>query len=510
MDKKKLTINLITSVIAFILNIGINFFLTPYIVGSIGVEAYGFVALGANFIGYVSLVTIALNSMAGRFITIEIHKENWEAANTYFSSVFIANIIAIGVISIPSILFIFFVDQIINVPEQLLRDVKILFVLLFMGFIVSILLSTFGVATFVKNKLYLQSLRKMEATFIQAIILLILFICFEPVVSFVGFAGLIAGLYMLYFSVYYTNKLLPEIKIRKAHFNYIAVKELISSGIWNTITRLGLLLLDGLDLLIANMFISVAAMGTLAIAKTFPSLTISLVGIIAGVFMPDFTRLFALNKSEDLLKAIKNSMKLLGIVISLPLAILVSFGYDFFSLWVPTQDARLLQILSILTIATIIVSGPINSIYGIFTVTNKLKANSMILIFTGLLNVAIVFILLKTTSLGLYAVAGVSSVLGILRNLFFTAPFGAKYLDLKWYTFFPEIAKAVIAFLIASSIGLSINYFFDVNDWFGLFLFAGITAILGLLVNTFVILDKQEREHAIYLIKNKVSLKKGG
>ncbi len=508
MDKKKLTVNLIASILAFILNIGINFFLTPYIVESIGVEAYGFVSLGANFIGYVSLVTIALNSMAGRFITIEIHKENWEAANKYFSSVFIANIIALAVISIPSVLFIAFVDRLINVPDHLLTDVRILFTFLFISFITSIFLSTFGVATFVKNKLYLQSLRKMEAIAIKAILLILLFMYFKPAVSFVGFAAFIAGLYMLFFSVYYAKKLLPEITIQKKYFNFSAVKELTFSGIWNTITRIGTLLLDGLDLLIANMFISVTAMGTLAIAKTFPSLIVSLVGIIAGVFMPDFTRLFALNKSEDLVKAIKNSMKLLGIVVSLPLAILVSFGQDFFSLWVPTQDARLLQLLSLLTIATIVVSGSINSIYGIFTVTNKLKANSMILVFSGLLNVVIVFILLKTTGLGIYAVAGASSVIGILRNLLFTAPFGAKYLGLNWHTFFPEIAKAVMAFLIASSIGLSINYFFEVNDWLGLFIFAGITAILGLLVNTILILDKSEREQAIKIVKSKLPINK--
>ena len=84
---KQLTINLVSSILAFIINMGISFFLTPYITKNIGVEAYGFVSLGTQFINYASLVTIALNSMAGRFITIEIHKKNWESANKYFNSV---------------------------------------------------------------------------------------------------------------------------------------------------------------------------------------------------------------------------------------------------------------------------------------------------------------------------------------------------------------------------------------------------------------------------------------
>ena len=40
-------INLISSIVVFIVSMGINFFLTPYILKSLGNEAYGFVGLAA-------------------------------------------------------------------------------------------------------------------------------------------------------------------------------------------------------------------------------------------------------------------------------------------------------------------------------------------------------------------------------------------------------------------------------------------------------------------------------
>ena len=65
------TVNIISSVGVLITNLCISFFLSPYIIKTIGVEANGFVTLANNFTAYADLVVTALNGMAARFITIE-------------------------------------------------------------------------------------------------------------------------------------------------------------------------------------------------------------------------------------------------------------------------------------------------------------------------------------------------------------------------------------------------------------------------------------------------------
>ena len=87
-EKKSISINLIASIVVLIVNLGINFFLTPYVTGRLGTEAYGFASLASNFVNYATLLTIALNSMSGRFISIAIHKGKEKEADEYFSSVF--------------------------------------------------------------------------------------------------------------------------------------------------------------------------------------------------------------------------------------------------------------------------------------------------------------------------------------------------------------------------------------------------------------------------------------
>ena len=86
---QQLVVNMSASVIAYGVTFVISFFLSPYIVESIGVEANGFISLANSFVSYASLITIALNSLAGRFITISIVEGDERSANKYFSSVFL-------------------------------------------------------------------------------------------------------------------------------------------------------------------------------------------------------------------------------------------------------------------------------------------------------------------------------------------------------------------------------------------------------------------------------------
>ena len=118
---RQLAVNLTAAGVAFAVNIGINFFLSPYIVRTVGVEAYGFWGLANNFISYASLITIALNSMAGRFLAIEVQRNDWQAANKYFSSIFFANAMAVAIMAIPATLLVLHINKFIRVPGEITK-----------------------------------------------------------------------------------------------------------------------------------------------------------------------------------------------------------------------------------------------------------------------------------------------------------------------------------------------------------------------------------------------------
>ena len=94
-EKRRATLSLATSLLSMGIHLMINFFLSPYIVSNFGEEANGFAQLASNFVNYATLLTVALNSMAGRFITVSYYQKDYKKCEKYYSSVLIGNIFII-------------------------------------------------------------------------------------------------------------------------------------------------------------------------------------------------------------------------------------------------------------------------------------------------------------------------------------------------------------------------------------------------------------------------------
>lgn len=504
MTKSKQTaVNMIASFVSYIITFGIGFFLSPYIVKSIGVEANGFVGLANNFISYAGLITIALNSLAGRFITVRIYRNDMEGANRYYTSVFFANVALTAFMTIVSVLTVVYLDKLIEIPADIIADVKLLFAAMFINCLISVSTSVFTVATFATNKLYLDSLRGIEANFLRMAVIVVLFVLFEPRVSFLGIASLAMGIYSVFFRVYYANKLLPELKFRRKYFDFRAIVELVASGIWNLINRVGQLLLDGLDLLISNLFISARAMGVLSLSKTVPSIITGIIGTMASIFSPDFTILYAQGKREELVASLKQSMKIMGVICNLPMIVLIVCGVPFYELWQPTQNAHELYMLSLLASGCVIISGGTNVIYSIFTVVNKLKLNSLIVVGSGFLNAGLVYAALQLTDWGVYAVAGISTLLSVIRNLVFTLPYGAKCLGTKWYTFYPDVIRPVIFVILSCAVSFGAVHFIDGKSLLALAAKGIVTVVIAAVIGFFVMFNTSDRQWLIKKLRRK-------
>lgn len=318
--KYQLFINLFCQIFLVVTNMAISFFLVPFILEKLGADAYGFVGLANDFISYAQLVTIALNSMASRFITIDLCQKKYDSANKMFNSVLIGNAIISLVLLIPMVIIIAFLPNIISVPGELLHSVRVLWIILFINFIITIITSVFGVSTYATNKLYLSSLRQIESQAIRSLILVVTFVFLPTRLWYVGLATLSATLVVSLYNYKYVKKLLPEIEFDKKYFDRKSIFVLIASGIWNTITKLAGLLSSGLDLLLTNTFINSTLMGILSIAKTLPNVILSFFGSLASVFSPQLTISYANGDYDEIKEQLIFSMKLVGMFACVPLS----------------------------------------------------------------------------------------------------------------------------------------------------------------------------------------------
>ncbi len=494
----KTIINLICSIAVLVCNTAINFWLSPFIVESVGVEANGFVSLASNFVMYAQLIVTALNSMASRFIALAYVKQDYEKANLYYNSVFWGKLIIVGVLLIPAIVLICLFERMFDVPVGLVTDVKILFSFVFFNFFLSTSLPNWDCGTYVTNRLDRTYIPNVIAMILRCAFLIVALNFITTKIYIVGIAATIMTVINLLANGYNTHVLTPELKISFRRGGLIcsknAVRELVGSGIWNSLSNVGNLLLSGLDLLICNLFLGATAMGILTLAKTLPHLMQNFSSSITQVFAPEMMINYAEGKKDVLLNDINRAMKITSVLLIIPLAGIIAMSDAFFSLWVPGQDSKILSILAIICCAGYAFTSGTQILYNVFTVTNHVRMNAILMALSGVVSTGIVFILLKTTNLGIYAVAGVSVVVCWVRNMAYTIPFTAKYLGYKKTQFFPQVILCVVSTVVLSGVGILITSCFHITNWWQFIGVAALVGTSGLIINLFVFLRKEERK----------------
>lgn len=508
MDKRRFVINLVSNFFSALSGVGISFFLTPYIVEHLGKEAYGFYPLSNNFVMYAGIITTALNSMSSRYITISLEKKDIKEANTYFNSVLFGNIIISLAFVVVSALFCLFIDNILDIPGNLVYDVRLLFIFILLSLVINVSSAVFQVTAFALNRFDKLAFINIVSNVLKLGAIILLFYFFTPRIYFLGIAAAITAFYMFYANYKLTKKLLPEVQIDWSFFSKSALYVIVGSGIWNSVMAMSNVINTQLDLLIANHFFGASGMGFLSLTKFIPNAIYILLGIIVPIFLPEMLKAYAQSDMGRLKKTLDLSFKAIFLVVLIPLSVFFVYGEVFFQLWLPTQDAHALYILSVITLVPFIVHGTIETVYHVFVITNKLKMASFWGIFISLLNFVLVILLCLYSSLGVYAIPVGALISGVFSHLTFTPLYAAYCLqESRWY-FFKKIVRGLVGFIIL--IGLSYGWkqldLFSVDTWPMFIVNCLVVGLMLLVVTLFMNFDRATRADIFGKVRQKVNL----
>lgn len=495
---KQISINLIASVIAFFVTTGINFFLTPYLVAELGEEAYGFIGLSTNFVQYATVVTSALNSMAGRFVSVAYHKGQKEKASRLFSSVLVADLILAGALLVISAVVTFYLDWFLVIPAELVTTVKITFAITFLTFVVSVVTAIFTTAAFVKNRLELNSIRDIISNLIKVALVVVLFSFFEAELYFLALASLGRGVFLMVANITVKKKILPDVQVKFSKFDITLVKTLLLSGMWMSLAQLSNVLMSGLDLLICNFALTATTMGLLSISKTVPVCIGSLINTIASVFAPHYTILYSKGDIKGLVKEVSFTAKIVSLIMTTPLAGFMVYGNRFYSLWqdsLSPEQISTVQILSVLACIMFLFTSHTQCLQMLNSVCNKMKIPVLINVAVGVASVVTVVLVLLFGGLGengVFVIAGVSSVLMSLRAFFFVPVYSAKILKVKWHTFYPSVLRGLLTFIVNYVVLYFGEKLFHIYGWSGFILLCLVMGTLGYIISLPLMFNKAE------------------
>lgn len=478
--------------LAVFINYAISMVLTSYITSNMGTDAYGFVSLAKSFSQYATIFTAGLNSYAARFISLAHHKKDYESEKKYFNSVFFANIFLSAIILFISAFVVLFLDNLINIPSHLVPQVKILFLLNFANYLVLSTGTCFSVYGHIQNKLAIVNTVKIIAYTTEAVALILMFLILSPKLYFVGIALIISSVTILSCDALICKKSLPSLKLNYNYFSIKAVKELLVSGIWNSINSLGNLLNTGLDLLITNLMLTATAMGQLSIVKTLSTIFVTLFQTITLPWQPILLKKHSTNDTLGTVSSFKHGIKTTAFFSNLLFAGLLSYGITYFTLWTPSENTSLLYKLLLITLFGMIIEGAAYPLLYTYTLTLKNKLPCYVTIGSGLLNVLGMYLLLSFTSMGIYSIVLTTSILAWLVYFIFTPLYTAHCLKVKWFTFYPTIIRVLIAGIGCTFICFAISHIYSPTSWIGLILSAMICVIVCAPIYVLMVVSKSE------------------
>lgn len=498
--------NLVFKILSFSINLVISFFVSSFVIRTVGEEAYGFVGLANDFVSYAQIITIAINSMATRYITMEYERKNIESANRYYSSLFFANVIMTIAISAVGSIIILNLERLVNVSPEILLDVKILWFFILLNLGITLLGTAFTVAPFCKKRLDLVSFRDIIACIIRSIILVICYLCFKPFVLYIGIGTVISTLYTTVYNIKYSKRLMPELSIKRKDFKKANTIELIKSGGWNSITKTGTVLSSGLDLTVTNLSVGASSMGIMSVTKIIPNHIYTFVNTAASAFSPSFILAYARNDFKQMVADLKKTFRIFSVFSIVPIVLVISLAPNIFSLWVPSVNQNYLYSLTIAASIGYLAVMPFESIWSIYVASNKIKWSSIYLILESFANVGIELLLIQFTEdilIKMMIIVGVTSALQFLRVLFFFPFYTKKCIGESFGFMYLFLIKNFLVFFLLIVFGRFVVSFFPFYNWISLITSFLIIGVISIIICFFAILDSGDRLQLFNYLKSK-------
>lgn len=464
---KQVPKNLLANILYFILNVIIGLFLVPFFISSLGVASYALVPLATSMTGYVNLVVQSLNTSISRYLTIYLQKNEYKKANVTFNTA-IFGTLGIILLMFPFVVLIsYYAPRFFEIPTSQENAARVLF----LGVISSLLLrawgSNFEISLFAYNRLDLQNLINTINVLIQVGLIIVFFTFWSPSLYYIGLAYLIGAIVAFILTIVFSRKINPHLKVDIKDFHLSKVKEITGMGGWVIINQIGSLLFLQIDLIIVNKLFGAIAGGEYSVVLTWSIMLRTIAGMLVGVLTPVILTYYANERIDELINISKNTVKLTGLALALPIGYICGFAPQILSLWVGPEFAKL-SLLMVLMLSHLVINLPVMPLFAINVAYNKVRIPGIVTFFMGIGNFILAIIIPYLTGWGFYGVALSGAIMLTLKNAFFTPWYATKVLGISRTTFINSMLPGIFAMALTSCLSFLTAYYLHISGFVSL------------------------------------------
>jgi O-antigen/teichoic acid export membrane protein len=439
-----------------IVNMAVGFFLSPFILHSLGTLAYGVWVLAISVVSYLGLLDLGMQSSVLRFVSKGHTKKDHQSASDAISAALWVRLqISVLVLVLSGVLAAVF-PVVFKVPVELASDARKAILLIGVNVALSMSIGVVGGVLSGLNRYDLQNCVSLIQSAVRVTGVVLVLRSGHGIVA-IAVCELIAGLVGNLLLVWIARKLYPELRIRLATPTKETLRRIWTYSSYAFLTTIAVQLVYQSDNLVVGAFVSTSAVTFYAIANSLCRYASQVVGTIGATFVPAASTYEAAGDSSSLLMLYKHGTRA-TLAISLP--ILITFilrGNSFIGLWMGQQYSHssgiVLIILSIPLFFAFANRTATSIAYGI----EKHRMGALWAVGEGVGNLVLSVVLVHRY--GIYGVAIGTMVPSLIAQLVFwpghiSKLVGLNRFDVIWKVWAPMFLCAVPFAIVTYAVGV--------------------------------------------------------
>lgn len=368
---------------SMLINILVLFFMTPFIIDTLGKYGYGVWTIITSLIGYYGLLNLGITSAVSRYVSLNLGEKNLSSLTITFNTAFMTFLLT-GVAAVlvsqtaaPLIASIFKVTSV----EEFVTLVKI------MGFTVAVTFpASVLISVLIAHELYgMQSLVAILSSVLRAG-LTVYFLLTGHGIEGLAYAFLITASAELVVYFFLLFKICPWVKFSPVTFSGAMLKKLLIFGLPTLVMTVSSLMRTNLDSFVIGSMIGIEQVAVYSVAALIIRQVFSLANSGLGVFTPRFSRM--LGEKRDSRPLFSSSLYFAAVLAFTAGAGIFLFGNQLIYLWLGDGFAEALPVLWVLMFCYVITIMQIPG-YTMLMALNKHKIFAAITFFEGVCNVVL-------------------------------------------------------------------------------------------------------------------------
>lgn len=485
-----------SSTLLFVVSVISTFFLSPYLIGTLGDARYGTWTLVAQMTGYYALLDFGTRGAVGYFVASLGAKGRTDELSSVVSTAFFT-LLGIGaIVAALGGVLAFYLPGLFNVPAEFEREARNAMLVLVTTVAVTLPFDVWNATVNGCRRGYIVTLTETVMRVVTSIAI--------AIVLFAG-GGLVAlaltqlGGKMVVWTVTFraTRKLIPTLRVRASSWSKTSLKRIAGYGGGNFVINICLMVINRMDLLVVGAVLGVRHVTFYTIGQMLVTYASGAVSNITRAFTMHFAHLHSSGEHERLRRLYLDGVRHAA-SLAIPLSIyLLAFGSSFIRLWLGpeyvTGDWRMRSdvILGILILGQLprfVQSISWQLLFGAHKVAFLTKLQVGEAIANAALSLSLVHVL------GMPGVALGTFIPVLISNFFFLPPYILKEFRFGFREYLSEgLGRPMVAGMVIAAVSFALTRVLPPASWLVFLAEAAVAGLLGLLLTGMFVLTPTER-----------------